>query len=138
MRLWIALPIMLAMTQAAVAQRAANMDLRTCPPGDPLCDSMRAQFAREYPLAWKGNYEAQRNVAFCFTTGCDGAVRRDPILGCALRFVILYSGSSKVDPSDTMNTHSCERMLTGIELAAAKTRAKVIFESIYGTRALRR
>ncbi len=67
------------------------------------CDYTKQAWPNDYEKAKKGDYQGQRNVAFCLSTGCDGAIRQNKILGCAWRFVILESGHLSVDSSDTTN-----------------------------------
>lgn len=67
------------------------------------CKYTKASWPDDYKAATSGDYQGQRNVAFCLSTGCDGAIRINKILGCAWRFVILESGHLKVDSTDTSN-----------------------------------
>jgi hypothetical protein len=52
-----------------------------------FCQQSAEQFRSEYPRALRGDYGAQRNVAYCLITGRDGAVRTDRITGCAWRAI---------------------------------------------------
>ncbi|CAH0339583.1 hypothetical protein [Rhizobium sp. CECT 9324] len=56
-----------------------------------------------YGSAIKGDYQEQRNVSFCLTTGCDLAIRQNKVLGCAWRMVILESGHLTMDDTDVAN-----------------------------------
>lgn len=67
------------------------------------CEYTKTSWPEDYRGAISGDYQGQRNVAFCLSTGCDGAIRINKILGCAWRFVILESGHLSVDMTDTSN-----------------------------------
>jgi len=67
------------------------------------CSYTKQVWSEEYAKATAGDYGAQRNVSFCLSTGCDGAIRINKILGCAWRFVILESGHLSADTTDTTN-----------------------------------
>ena len=72
--------------------------------GNRECEISRLRFERqEWPKAWQGDYQAQRNVAFCLKTECGGGVQPIPIQACAWRQIILASGSPKIDRSDAVN-----------------------------------
>lgn len=105
-----------------------------CPAGPDkvFCDRHRADFKKQYPAALKGDYQSQRNVAFCLSTGCDGAVNQNRITGCAWRIVIMRSGSLKVDQSDSSNHDRCMERLSPAEILAASAQAETIFQQVYG------
>lgn len=71
------------------------------------CKMMLEIWTRDYSDAIAGKYEGQRNVAYCLTTGCDDlygkAFRKNPVLGCAWRVVIINSGHLDADTTDTAN-----------------------------------
>jgi len=67
------------------------------------CRYSRQTWAEEYRNATAGQYQGQRNVSFCLSTGCDGAIKVNKILGCAWRFVIVESGHLSADVTDTSN-----------------------------------
>jgi len=98
------------------------------------CEQGRAMFIAQYPSAFARDYQAQRNVAFCFSTGCDGAVVVKKPLGCAWRIVILASGSAEADASDEGNFASdCgTRRLDDRGFATAVRQARALFLEIYG------
>lgn len=79
------------MSDCAIQRNASN------------CNYTKAVWPSEYEKAKRGDYQGQRNVAFCLSTGCDGAIRQNKILGCAWRFVILESGHLSADSTDTTN-----------------------------------
>ncbi|MDL2405292.1 hypothetical protein PY650_06410 [Rhizobium calliandrae] len=72
------------------------------------CRKTRDSWKTEFGAAIAGKYRAQRNVAFCLSTGCDNAIQPDKILGCAWQIVIAKSGHSETDSADTINLeHFC-------------------------------
>ncbi|UYO38577.1 hypothetical protein KQX62_17915 [Rhodopseudomonas palustris] len=106
----------------AAAQKAADYEL-SCEESDTWCNISLKQFRKWYPLAWRGDYQGQRNIAFCLRDGCDGAIRTNPITGCAWRMVIVASGSPKVDSSDTLNLKTDCGKLDAVEREAASAQA---------------
>lgn len=97
------------------------------------CKSAQAQLLLEFPLAYSGVYQAQRNVAFCLSSGCEGAFVRTPLLGCAWRFVIVASGNVEVDASDVSNMKSdCgPNRLGAVERSVARAQAETLFRLVY-------
>lgn len=71
------------------------------------CAKAEAVWTKDYEKATRGDYQGQRNVSFCLSTGCtefyNQSIRPNPILGCAWRYVILESGHLSVDDTDTQN-----------------------------------
>lgn len=117
----------------AISREADDMVLRgDCEDGPmkAFCEDAKNTFAKEYAAALRGNYDAQRNVAFCLSTGCDGAVRQDRSRGCAWRFVIILSGSPKIAAGDRMNLQAC-RKLDEVDFLAARTQAAELYRRIY-------
>lgn len=102
--------------------------------GIDWCKLDSAEFRSDYPKAFGRDYQAQRNVAFCFDTGCNGAVIAKRSLACAWRIVILASGSPRVDDSDHLNwTYRCGRKaLDDMAFATAVRQARGLFAEIYG------
>lgn len=97
-----------------------------------LCEQGIKTFKAAFPRALKGDYQAQRNVAFCLMSGCDGAVTINKPLGCAWRAVILGSGSSKVDRSDTSSFDSgCRGKLTKSEAVVSASQYTELYRRIY-------
>lgn len=112
-------------SHTALCATAANVD---------WCDQARSMFLAQYPAAFARDYQAQRNVAFCFSTGCDGAVVVKKPLGCAWRIVILASGAMEADASDDGN-HAADcgaRHLDDRGFATAVRQARTLFLEIYG------
>jgi hypothetical protein len=98
----------------------------------PACKYALQTFRKDYPKALKKDYQAQRNVAFCLSTGCDGAVYKNPIQGCAWRMIILGSGKKQVDESDTGSYGIYCKRLDKDAFKAARIRADNLFYQIYG------
>lgn len=99
----------------------------------PYCEASLASFkGKDWPGAWRGDYQGQRNVSFCLSSGCDGAVKENPVGGCAWRIIIMASGSPKVDDTDTQNHKLYCGRLTNVERAAAHAQAERTFAAIYG------
>ena len=132
MRLPLALAATLFIAQPALAQRAADY-ARGCDaaPDKPLCESGLKQFKAWFPKAMKGDYQGQRNVAFCLMTGCDDAVRQDWITGCAWRMVLKAARDRRYDLGDKMNFDvDCGRSDTSEQADAARI-AQDLFRRIY-------
>ena len=56
-------------------------------------------------LANRGNYQAQRNLAYSFSYFPYPGQKKNPVLGCAWYLVVLNSGSPKVDSTDQDNVN---------------------------------
>ncbi len=106
--------------------------LTICQPQSVQCSINQAEVIASAKFAYRGDYQAQRNLAFCLITGCQGAVTVDKALGCAWRTVILAAATSEVDATDTSNLQLCRSDLTRIEDAAAISRAGKLFMTVYG------
>jgi hypothetical protein len=96
------------------------------------CLMTRQAWAENYANAITGQYEGQRNVSFCMSTGCEGAIKINKILGCAWRVVILESGHLSADSSDTANLqYYCGREhIDQTEQAAARAQARTLMQMI--------
>ncbi|MCO5083351.1 MAG: hypothetical protein M9955_17055 [Rhizobiaceae bacterium] len=103
----------------------------SCEDDDSQCHYSQATLAIELPFAYKGNYQAQRNVSYCLWDGCQGAIQPAKTLGCAWRIVIAASGSAKVDDTDLMNLRSCAGQLDPAEFAIARAQAGQLFRVVY-------
>ncbi|AYM13063.1 hypothetical protein At1D1108_34370 [Agrobacterium tumefaciens] len=106
--------------------------LAICQTQSTQCLGNQAEIIASAKFAYKGDYQAQRNIAFCLFTGCQGAVIVDKALACAWRTVILAAATSEVDATDTSNLQACKNDLTPTENAAAVSRAGTLFKSVYG------
>lgn len=121
----------LAMAITAVyAEDASDYLGVSCSVDTASCDQTKSNFKEWLPAAYKGDYQSQRNVAYCLSTGCDGAILRKPIKGCAWRIAIVGSGSAEVDQSDTMNLEVECGKLTAVEREAAAGQATRILATI--------
>lgn len=67
------------------------------------CEYSRSVWGKQYEDAISGDYQGQRNVSFCLSTGCNKAIIENHILGCAWREVIMASGHLQVDQTDVTN-----------------------------------
>jgi hypothetical protein len=134
MRLPLALAALLLAAQPVFAQGAADFT-RGCEaaPDRPLCENSLKQFKAWFPKALKGDYQGQRNVAFCLMTGCDEAVRQDWISGCAWRMVLKAARDRRYDAGDRMNFDldcGAKRVDTSERADAARI-AQDLFKRIY-------
>lgn len=87
------------------------------------CEYGMVSFPDDYEAAKNGDYQGQRNVAFCFQTGCDWAVRENQTLACAWRVVILASGHLEVDSGDQRNAELACGKLDGTARRTAERQA---------------
>ena len=116
---------------------AAEFDDLVSPTGcagnkEPVfCEQYLATLRKEYPQALRGDYQAQRNVSYCLTTSCDGALKINRPLGCAWRAVIL-GGNRKADNTDvdSFNTY-CRGKLTGGDVLLFANHLDTLFRRIY-------
>jgi hypothetical protein len=107
-------------------------EIGECPEGDDgYCRAAQAQLRHEWPQALKGDYQAQRNVAFSFGRGQSAAVKLRPSQACAWRIAIMASGSPKVDETDGRNYQMDCGKLDEAGLDRANKVAGLIFEKIY-------
>jgi hypothetical protein len=67
------------------------------------CESTRKTWTTDFDDAIAGRNAAQRTVALCLSTGCDGAIRIDRMLGCAWLRVAIGSAPGGISGSDTIN-----------------------------------
>ena len=96
------------------------------------CEVQRKTFARrDWPKAWQGDYQGQRNAAFCRGHGCDGAVELNPVEACAWRVIILQAHVDESDQTDTSNFNiDCGKLDAPAQLIA-RQKAESIHERIY-------
>ena len=87
---------------------------------------------RDWPTAWSGDYQGQRNVAFCRQSGCDGAVQINVVEACAWRVIIVTANAMKADSGDTSNVaQSCNSLDESAKLLASN-KASQMYQIIYG------
>ena len=120
--------LMLLFAGAANAQTAADY-VQECS-DQQACSADLKEFTRWFPKAMRGDYQAQRNVSFCLSDGCNGAVRKLPITACAWRLVIIASGNKDVDQTDTMNAKFRCGGLDDLEKQAAVAQAETLMKKI--------
>lgn len=78
--------------------------------------------------ALAGDYQSQRNLAYYLITGEEG-VKADPVMACAWRIVILKSGHSQADASDTSNKQfDCDQKLNPAQLRQAESQAAALMK----------
>jgi hypothetical protein len=65
------------------------------------CMRTRAGWSQTYANAIGGDYQSERAVALCLSTGCDDAIIENRILGCAWRHVIAGSRHAQSAEDDT-------------------------------------
>lgn len=82
--------------------------------------------------AMKGDYQAQRNLAYTLATGSGSASSQNPILGCAWYKLIILSGSEKVNDGDIGNVRVYCGSLTAEQQVVANNQAKKLAKKIYG------
>jgi hypothetical protein len=64
------------------------------------CEDARKSWIADFNDAIAGQYQAQKAVAYCLSTGCDGAIKTDPMLGCAWRKVAIGPADANGDAGD--------------------------------------
>lgn len=115
------------------ATQRPQLQLTNCEiANDPAdCRQMQDIVKADYPKARRGDYQAQRNVAYCYVYGCGEAVRPDRVLGCAWRTVIVAAADRLMDASDILNRRIACSKLSSDELTVAAIRIKHLFNAIY-------
>jgi hypothetical protein len=129
---------------AATKSAEASIRIEELPTGAPsaptsgfctttACASDVVFFERRYwPLAWSGDYQGQRNVAFCRQSGCDGAVQINVVEACAWRVIIVTANAMKADSGDTSNVaQACNNLDESAKLLATN-KANQMYQIIYG------
>lgn len=119
---------------AAARQEAEGyVDEVTLPAGVPappvsaictteLCETVRVQMSKsDWPNAWRGDYEAQRNVAFCYSDGCQGAFRTSKIDSCAWSSIVVALNVNEAQDGDIANLDlACSELSEAGRLTAAR------------------
>jgi hypothetical protein len=88
-------------------------------------------FAAVESQAMKGDYQAQRNLAYGYVSWPYKGQTKNPILGCAWYLVVLHSGSPRIDQGDIGNVSVYCDKLDIKSQAAAKGQARLLFKKIY-------
>lgn len=100
---------------------------------DRMCEANKVQFIRQdWPKAWQGDYQGQRNTAYCRSTGCDGAVTTNKVEACAWRAVILAAHVGATDDTDNNNIKRDCGALDEAEAALAAKTSNALHEKVYG------
>lgn len=109
----------------------------------PSLDKYKAVFKSKEPLsqntaeendemkkALAGDYQAQRNIAYRFSTGIDGHTQ-NVVTGCAWYLVVLKSKHPQIDSSDTNNKRVfCDQPLNSQQIRQAETEANNLMKKI--------
>jgi hypothetical protein len=98
----------------------------TDPAIDGECQENQAMFLKAWAKAWRGDYQGQRNVAFCQAGKCGAGIAPNRVQGCAWRIVILASGSTEVGDADVQNMKLECGKLDQVGRAAADAQAREI------------
>ena len=70
---------------------------------DPACPGQQTVLEAQWPKALRGDSLSLRNFAFCFSDGCYGALKVDPVRACALRIVVVAISAGPVLQADRDN-----------------------------------
>lgn len=99
-----------------------------------VTEAQRDHWADEMRRALAGTYQNQRNIAWCYTDGCDGVEPIDDVRACAWRLVIVAAKHPKAEASDAENVEiDCRQNLTPDEQRTARVWANDLFRKIYKT-----
>jgi hypothetical protein len=103
-----------------------------CPQSDMMdfCEHTLKSFPEDYRKAIAGDYQGQRNVAFCLQNGCKGAVEKRAVLACAWRKVILASAHLEIGDTDFMSHRDACSNLGSAEHSVAVNQADAILRII--------
>ena len=89
------------------------------------------QYLKEFEAkAIKGDYQAQRNLAWLYSTSTDPFIS-NKLLGCAWYKLILLSGSPKVGDGDIGNVKVYCGKLTPEQQAATEQQSLRLYQDIY-------
>lgn len=83
--------------------------------------------------AMRGDYQAQRNLAYGYAAYPYPGQSKDPVLACAWYLVVQYSGSPKVGPGDLGNVsvYCGQGKLDGNGQELAKAKGRALYKAIY-------
>lgn len=79
----------------------------------------------------KGDYQAQRNLAYGYSAFPYEGQQLNPLLGCAWYLVILNSGSEKIHQGDIGNAKVYCGKLSPVEQKTATQQARTIYKRVY-------
>lgn len=127
MKILLAVALMLALAGCSKdEQQSVSAPSATVCIADETHDQPRA-YEEVRDLAMKGNYQAQRNLAYGYVGGYPFKGQdANPILGCAWYKYIVLSGSEKVDQTDIGNEQVYCGQLSAQEQAAAENQMKTL------------
>jgi hypothetical protein len=119
----VSLALWVAPAVQAEAHEAAKYVVMCIQP-DTLADCEKGTKALYslYKKAYRGDYQARRNLAYSLQIGSFPA-RKDPVAACTWRLIIIASGSTKVDDSDFANMNLICGRLSQPDLGQAKAEA---------------
>lgn len=85
-------------------------------------------------LAMKGDYQAQRNLAFSYVSRPYAGQKKDVNQACAWYLLILRSDSAKLNTGDVGNVKAyCDSLDFDVRLAAER-KANALYQTIYSRR----
>ena len=132
MKRFAALALLFLAEPSAASAQSADSYLQACTKSDSICEGAQLRFETSFPKALAGDHSAQRDVSSCLTNGCDDAVRRDRVLGCAWRLMITKSVAYAADLTDAgFFNANCTGSVTDMEVAQMKQQAGGLFRTIY-------
>jgi hypothetical protein len=122
-------------SNAYLSYRCVPVSLEKGEDAETACGISSARFQRDYGLALKGDYTAQKNVISCLEgNSCDGVVKINEPLTCVWRIVSLASGDKRSN-DDWFNKeayqHDCVKKRTPTEIAVIRAQAEALLERIY-------
>lgn len=92
---------------------------------EDACKADAVEIRTLYEKAYKGDYQARRNLAWMLQNGSAG-VRKDVISACSWRMIITTSKSRKVDQSDFDNMNFVCGKLTPQQVSQAKIQGSTL------------
>ncbi|WP_162560659.1 hypothetical protein [Methylobacterium durans] len=115
-----------------MSAQSADNHTRTCEQEDHVCQATRSEFNASFPKAFAGEHEAQRNVSSCLTNGCDDAVQRDRVLGCAWRLMIIKFMAEASELADkAFFSANCTGSLTDADIGQIEKQADGLLHTVY-------
>ncbi len=136
----LAAPAMAQMPSEATLRQQAERSLTSCDAltGDDAqwCAVNRRAYLSAVPLAYRGDYEAQRNVAYMLR-GSTAGVAANHVEACAWRLLIMAQRHPQIGSGDESNVRfDCGR-LNPQQRAAAEARARTLAGQVTTDRARR-
>lgn len=100
------------------------------------CEFQQKTFPEDYRKAIAGDYQGQRNVAYCLDRGCAQTVGRRPVDACAWRMVILAANHARTLSSDVheLGMTCGPHQLGDKDRQYAEIKARKFYLEIYGAR----